>query len=68
MQEVNDLRKSIQNRVPYYARDGKTVHDKPGVKSIQDKPEIRAVFDKPEVKSILDKPEVKTILWKLWKK
>ena len=68
VQEVNDLRKSIQNRVPYYARDGKTVHDKPGVKSILDKPEIRAVFDKPEVKSILDKPEVKTILWKLWKK
>lgn len=67
-QEVNELRKSIQDRVPYYVRNGKMDRDKPGVKSILDKPEIKAVFDKPEVRSILDKPEVKSILWKLWKK
>ena len=68
-QEVNELRKSIQDRVPYHMRSGKSMFpEKPKLKSILDKPEVKSVLDKPEVRSFLDKPEVQSILWKLWKK
>lgn len=49
-QEVNELRKSIQDRVPYHAR--------PEGKIFPEKPELKTIFDRPEVKSILWK------LWK----